>query len=81
MIGELRGTSSLVPAMKITGEKATSRWQVRLLVVDPHSRSISPLRSMAKRFSEVTVWYFTSIGPMPSSASASLTTSRQRSTE
>ena len=42
LIGEPFFTSSLVPETKIIGEKPTSFWRSRLLVVDPHSRSTWP---------------------------------------
>src|ERR1700693_2783006 len=52
-------TTSLVPVMKVTGANATSFWRVRLLVVEPHSRSTVPLDISGMRVCEVTGLYFT----------------------
>ena len=54
LIGEPLATISLVPATKMVGEKATTFWRSRLLVVDPHSRSARPEPIAAMRVSGVT---------------------------
>ena len=53
-IGEPCFTSSLVPATKMIGEKATCFCRSRLLVVEPHSRSAWPETIASMRVSEVT---------------------------
>src|SRR5260370_35435159 len=38
----------------------TSFWRARLLVVEPHSRSMVPFAMIGIRFAEVTSWYLVS---------------------
>src|SRR5258708_19721947 len=54
LIGDPFDTISLVPAMKITGEKSTTFLRSVLDVVDPHSRSTCPPTTPSMRFSDVT---------------------------
>ena len=54
LIGDPVFTMSLVPAMKITGEKSTTFLRSRLDVVEPHSRSACPLVTALIRVSDVT---------------------------
>ena len=70
-IGEPRFTSSLVPATKMTGEKATCFCRSRLLVVEPHSRSALPEVIASMRVSEVTASHFSAISRPSASPIAS----------
>ena len=78
---EERGTSSLVPATKKIGEKATSFLRSKLAVVEPHSRSTSPDSHGGMRVSEVTFLYLTAISIPSSSFESSSTIALHRSIE
>jgi len=58
----------------------TCSWRARLLVVEPHSRSIVPFAISGMRFAEVTSWYLTSILGILSSDFTASTILRHRST-
>jgi hypothetical protein len=70
----------LVPETKIVGEKATSLRRSRLLVVEPHSRSLWPEAIDAMRDSGVTGCHLmASVRPISSEIAS--TSSLQRSIE
>ena len=79
-IGEPFFTSSLVPETKIVGEKLTSFWRSRLLVVEPHSRSTWPEVTAAMRDSDVTGCHRIAI-VRPTSSLIASTSSLHRSIE
>ena len=54
LIGDPHLTITLVPATKMTGEKATRFCRSTLLVVEPHSRSTRPVTTASMRESAVT---------------------------
>jgi hypothetical protein len=63
------------------GEKATSLWRWRLLVVEPHSRSTSPDLTLSNRLAEVTGTKASLTSRPSTSAATSSAISRHRSTE
>src|SRR5437762_5491349 len=73
-------TISLVPAMKITGEKSTTFLRLRLDVVEAHSRSTWPLVTALMRVSDVTGTHLMT-RLRPTSVLMASTMARQRSIE
>ena len=54
LMPELVFTNRRVPPMKVTCENSTCFWRVKVLVVEPHSRSIVPFATNGTRVCEIT---------------------------
>ena len=73
--------SSRLPITNMVGANATCCWRSRLLVVEPHSRSMVPFAISGMRLAEVTGFIATFSLGSPSSVRSAPTTFMHRSTE